>query len=236
MSKPKFVFITGANRGIGREVAGQLAARGLHVFLGARDKAEAERAVHEIVRAGGQAAPIQIDISDEASVKAAAQALADTHTAYLDVLINNGAVLLDEGASILDLSVEKLMTTLRTNTAGSLQVAQTFLKFLLRAPEPRLINVSSGAGSLTHMNTWAPAYSISKTALNAVTRQLAASLSGKNVAVNSVCPGWVRTRMGGASAPKSVEQGAETIVWLAADAPHSFTGKFFGDGKRETEW
>jgi len=94
--------------------------------------------------------------------------------------------------------------------------------------------VSSGGGSLTNMGHWSPAYSVSKAALNAVTRQLAAALAGK-IAVNSVCPGWVRTDMGGKNAPRSVEQGADGIVWLAADAPASLTNKFLRD-RQEIEW
>ena len=189
-----------------------------------------------LFRSGGKATRIQIDVADEKSVQQAAQAFADTGAPHLDVLINNAAILVDEGISVLNLAADKMMQTFRTNTVGQLLVTQAFLKFLQKAPEARIVNVSSGAGSLTHMTNFAPAYSISKSALNAVTRQLASALSGKNIAVNSVCPGWVRTRMGGANATKSIEQGAETLVWLAAEAPQSFTGKFFGDGKREMEW
>jgi len=228
-------LITGASRGIGQEVATQLCARGQHVVVGARDKAAGEKTVAALKKSGGEASFLHLDVADEASINLAAQILKDT-LPRLDVLINNAAILLDESTPLLDLAGETLMLTLRTNTLGPLRIAQTCMPLLRLSKAPRIVNVSSGAGSLTLMNHWAPAYSISKTALNAVTRQLASVLSGKGVAVNSVCPGWVRTRMGGKSAPKSIEQGAETIVWLASDAPQSFTGKFFGDGKREIAW
>ena len=236
MKSAKRVLITGANKGIGREVAVQLARHGWDVIVSGRNVAEGQAVVAEIHNSGGTASFLEMNVSDEVSIRTAAQAFADSGANGLDVLINNAGILLDEGDSALTTTADNVLKTFQTNTVGPLLVAQAFLKFLLNGKEPRIINVSSGGGSLTHMSSWAPAYSISKAALNAVTRQLATSLSGKNVAVNSVCPGWVRTRMGGPSAPRSIEQGAETIVWLAADAPQSFTGKFFGDGKREIEW
>src|SRR5262249_33974950 len=116
-----------------------------------------------------------------------------------------------------------------TNALGPLRVVQAFHPLLSKSTGARVINVSSGIGQLSSTGTWAPAYGISKTALNAVTAQLAAAMSG--IPVNSVCPGWVRTDMGGPNAERSVEQGADTIVWLATDAPHALTGQFFRDRK-----
>jgi NAD(P)-dependent dehydrogenase (short-subunit alcohol dehydrogenase family) len=118
-----------------------------------------------------------------------------------------------------------------TNTIGALLMTQTFLPLLRKSPSARIINVSSGAGQLSDMDTWAPAYSISKTALNGVTGQFAAALKDSNIVVNAVCPGWVRTDMGGNEAPRSVEEGADTIVWLATEAPVSLTGQFIKDRK-----
>jgi NAD(P)-dependent dehydrogenase (short-subunit alcohol dehydrogenase family) len=119
---------------------------------------------------------------------------------------------------------------LRTNTLGTLLVSQAFVRFLKISDSPRIVNVSSGGGQLADgADGWAPAYCISKTAVNGVTSQLAAALPG--FAVNSVCPGWVRTDMGGANAPRSVAEGASGIVWLAAEAPQKETGKFWRDRK-----
>jgi len=231
MRNEKIILITGANKGIGREAAAQLSRRGCAVYLTARNAKEGGEAAALI-----RARFIAMDVTDPASISAAAKAFAGSGEPHLDVLINNAGILLDEGESALSVSGEDVLKTFETNALGPLRVAQAFSKFLIKAPEPRIVNVSSSGGSLAHMSSWAPAYSISKAALNAVTRQLAATLSGKNVAVNAACPGWVRTQMGGPGAPRSVEQGAETIVWLALDAPQSFTGKFFGDGKREVAW
>src|SRR5262249_13371549 len=129
------------------------------------------------------------------------------------------------------LSSEILQETLTTNTFGPLRVAQAFLRYLEKSAAPRIINISSGAGQLSkEYQGWAPAYCISKTALNAITRQLAARL--QEFAIKSVCPGWVRTDMGGPYAERSLEEGAGTIVWLASEAPQSLTGQFLRDRKQ----
>src|ERR687892_2172657 len=135
---------------------------------------------------------------------------------------------------VLTITPEIFETTLRTNTLGALLVAQAFVPFLQKSDAPRIVNVSSGGGQLADgADGWAPAYCISKTALNGVTSQLAAALP--KFAVNSVCPGWVRTDMGGQGATRSVEEGADTIVWLASDAPQKLTGKFLRD-RKEIPW
>jgi NAD(P)-dependent dehydrogenase (short-subunit alcohol dehydrogenase family) len=153
---------------------------------------------------------------------------------HLDVLVNNAGIVIDGDEKILELSDELLRKTLETNTFGALRVTRAFAPFLRKSKAPRVINVSSGSGQLTGgANGWAPAYSISKTALNGVTSQLAAALP--TFAVNSVCPGWVRTDMGGENASRSVEEGADTIVWLASEAPHELTGKFLRD-RKEIPW
>ena len=229
------VFITGANKGIGKEIARQLARQGFAVFIGARDMAKGRAASEELCREGYEATFIHIDITDPVSIKNASGTFSQKAD-HLDVLINNAAVLEDHGEDILKLNAEMLDRTMKTNVNGTILVTQDFLPYLAKSPNgARIINVSSGAGSLSHMSTYAPAYSISKTALNAVTRQLAGALKSRNMAVNCVDPGWVRTDMGTKQASRSVEQGAETIVWLAAEAPQTETGKFWHD-KRETEW
>ena len=149
---------------------------------------------------------------------------------HLDVLVNNAGILLEKDESVLEITPAIFETTLRTNALGPLLVAQAFKSLLQKSRAPRIVNVSSGSGQLTDgADGWAPAYSISKTALNGVTVQLAAALP--DFAINSVCPGWVRTDMGGSNATRSVEQGAAGIVWLATDAPQNLTGKFLRDRK-----
>ncbi len=235
----KIALVTGANRGIGREVARQLAERGFCVIVGAR-KAEAGRKAAAELDPGGTDRPaggggrvefLEIDVADAAGIQRAAQELA-TRIDHLDVLVNNAGILEDGTSTALNVSAEVLRRSFETNTLGALLVAQAMVPLLHQAPEgARIINVSSGAGALGEMTSWAPAYSISKAALNAVTRQLAAVLRTRHIAVNSACPGWVRTDMGGAGASRSVAQGADTIVWLATEAPLTLTGKFFRDRK-----
>ncbi len=234
---PKTALITGANRGIGFEVARQLAKRGFAVFVGSRDMAKGRAAAQELCSEGYEATFIQLDVTDPVSIKQAAGTFSQKAD-HLDVLINNAGILEDHGETIVKLNPELIDRMLNTNVKGPIMVTQDFLPYLQQSPHKdqigtRIINVSSGAGSLSEMQTYAPAYSISKAALNAVTRQFAGALPG--IAVNSVCPGWVRTDMGGSGASRSVEKGAETIVWLATEAPATETGKFWRD-KKEIEW
>jgi NAD(P)-dependent dehydrogenase (short-subunit alcohol dehydrogenase family) len=222
----KIALVTGGNKGIGYEVAAQLAAKNFQVFVGARNEKAGREAAIEI---GNDAAFLKIDVADEKSIHAAAAEFAKS-AGHLDVLVNNAGILLENDESILKITPAMFETTLRTNTLGPLLVTQAFKSLLQKSLAPRIVNVSSGGGQLTDgADGWAPAYSISKTALNGVTVQLAAALP--DFAVNSVCPGWVRTDMGGSSATRSVEQGAAGVVWLAADAPQNLTGKFLRDRK-----
>ena len=224
----RIALVTGANKGIGFEVARQLARKGFRVFLGAR-KADAGQSAAKKLSSDGEVTFIKIDISDPAKIRRAAEEFSK-HSDRLDALVNNAGILLDDGKDALSITPEMFETTLRTNALGALLVSQVFVPFLKKSDAPRIVNVSSGGGQLTDgADGWAPAYCISKTALNGVTSQLAAALP--KFAVNSVCPGWVRTDMGGANATRSVAEGAAGIVWLAADAPQSLTGKFVRDRK-----
>jgi NAD(P)-dependent dehydrogenase (short-subunit alcohol dehydrogenase family) len=236
----RIALVTGANKGIGFEVARQLARKGFHVFLGARNeeagKAAAQKLKREAQEEGsrensgrGTVTALKIDVSKPDSIRRAAEEFSRS-TDRLDVLVNNAGILLDDDKDVLTITPEMFETTLRTNTLGALLVSQAFVPFLKKSAAPRIVNVSSGGGQLADgADGWAPAYCISKTALNGVTSQLAAALP--KFAVNSVCPGWVRTDMGGSNASRSVAEGASGIVWLAADAPQSETSKFWRDRK-----
>ncbi|WP_395742274.1 SDR family NAD(P)-dependent oxidoreductase [Prosthecobacter sp.] len=218
------ILITGATRGIGFAAAGQLAAHGAQVIIASRDQDRAAAAAEKI---GRGAASVTLDITDPASVEAAVAQI-DTQFGRLDVLANNSAIVLDHYQSLLDLKPEVLLETLNTNVVGTFRVSQAFAPLLARSSAARIINVSSGAGSLNGVSqAWAPAYCISKTAVNMLTQQL--SLALPEVMVNSMCPGWCRTEMGGGNAPRSPGEGADTLTWLALEAPHSLRGKFLKD-------
>jgi NAD(P)-dependent dehydrogenase (short-subunit alcohol dehydrogenase family) len=232
-ARMKTALVTGANKGIGYEVARHLAGKGFQVFIGARNRDAGRKAADDIAKKGGQATFLEIDVVDKASVTAAAREFTKAAD-HLDVLVNNAGIIVDGDNSILEITDEQLRKTLETNTLGALRVTRAFVPLLRKSKAPRVINVSSGGGQLTGgADGWSPAYCISKTALNGVTSQLATALP--KFAVNSVCPGWVRTDMGGQGASRSVEEGADTIVWLAADAPQKLTGKFLRD-RKEIPW
>ena len=220
-------LVTGANRGIGLEVVRQLVERGWRVFLTGRSLASVRKAASSI---GSSVVPVPLDVTSRISVEAAFHVVSQA-VDHLDVLINNAGILDQDDESIFELHAQRLRRMFETNTIGALLVSQAFLPLLRKSESGRIINVSTEAGQLSYMGTWAPAYSISKTALNGVTSQLAAALTDSKIAVNSVCPGWVKTDMGGHDAPRSVEQGADSIVWLAAEAPQSMTGLFIRDRK-----
>ena len=215
----KIILITGATRGIGFAAARELVSRGARVVIGSRDE---NRAVTAAAKLGCDA--VQLDITDQQSVNAAAAVITERY-GHLDVLVNNGAILLDHYSSMVELKPEMLRETLETNLIGTLRVVQAFIPLLRKSRAPRIVNLSSGAGQLDgEPQPWAPAYSISKTALNMMTQQLTAALP--EMVINSMCPGWCRTEMGGSDAPLTAEQGADTLVWLALEAPDSLRGKF----------
>ena len=218
-SDQKIILITGASRGIGFAAAQLLSRRGAHVIIASRDQRRAELAASKI---GCES--VQLDITDKKSCAAAAD-FVKGQFGRLDVLVNNSAILLDHYGNILNLKAEMLSETLETNLIGTLRITQEFLPLLMNSKDPLIINLSSGAGQLDgEPQPWAPAYSISKTALNMLTQQLSVALP--DVTVNSMCPGWCRTEMGGEDAPLTPEEGADTLVWLALDAPRTLRGKF----------
>lgn len=228
-------LVTGANRGLGIETARQLLTKGLSVVLAGRDAAALERAHRSLTeRDQRHAATVQMDVTSVESI-ASAQRTVNKEVGSVDVLVNNAAVLLGENEDVLSIPAEDYRRTFATNLFGVIEVCRAFVPEMARAGYGRVVNVSSGAGQLATMSTYAPAYSMSKAALNAFTRILANTYRSSGVLANAVDPGWVRTDMGGPSAPRSPQQGADTIVWLATLPDNGPTGGFFHD-RRAIEW
>src|SRR6185295_15828747 len=233
MSEQRTALVTGANRGIGLEVCRQLAAAGYRVVLAARDRGKGEAAADTLRRAGDVTAAV-LDVTDAAAIRALAADL-ERRRIHVDVLVNNAAVLVGESRAVLATTADELRTTFETNLFGVVAVSAAFVPGMVARRYGRVVNVSSKAGQLASMGTYAPAYAMSKSALNAFTVQLAAETRGRGVLVNSACPGWVRTGMGGRGAPRSVAEGADTIVWLATLPASGPSGGFFSD-RRVIDW
>jgi NAD(P)-dependent dehydrogenase (short-subunit alcohol dehydrogenase family) len=230
--KGQVALVTGANRGIGKEVARQLASRGYAVVLSARDEDKAGAAAEELASmTGGRVTPQPLDVADPASIDAAAAALAADQR-RLDVLVNNAGIGTDWGVSGTEPDFDAIQAALDTNFLGAYRLTVALLPLLRASDHPRIVNVSSGMGGVTEMGGWSPGYRVSKAALNAMTRILSTELAGDGFLVNSACPGFVNTDMGGQfGARKSVEDGAAGVVWLATLADDGPTGGFFRDGK-----
>ena len=213
-------LVSGANRGIGAEIARELAAdHGMIVFGGARNPAEVHEAENVV--------SVELDITDQARVDAARERV-ESDPGRLDVLVNNAAVHGDPvGAAGYDL--DRAHEVIETNLFGTWRLTQAMLPLLRQSEHPRIVNVSSGAGQLDEMNGGRAAYRVSKAGLNALTRTLASEERG--ILINTMCPGWVRTDMGGAGAPRSVEEGADTAVWLATLPDDGPSGEFFRNRK-----
>jgi NAD(P)-dependent dehydrogenase (short-subunit alcohol dehydrogenase family) len=221
-------LVTGATRGIGTEVARQLAERGYKVVVTARDAGKAAAHAEQI---GGGAVALELDVSDPASIDAAV-AKVSADPGRLDVLVNNAGIGLDWGVSATEPDFGKVEQILQTNLYGAYRLAVGLLPLLRRSDHPRIVNVSSGMGGVTEMGGWSPGYRLSKAGLNAVTRMLSVELAEEGFLVNSACPGFVKTDMGTPlGAWKSVEDGAAGIVWLATLPDDGPTGGFFRDGK-----
>ena len=225
----RIVVVTGGNRGIGFEICRQLAARGARVVLTARKPAAGAAAAKKLATQKLAAAFHPLDVTDDKSIASLHDFLEETF-GRLDVLINNAGIIAKGEAPALEVGVPVIRTTLETNTLGPLHLAQSLVPLLRRGSSARIVNMSSGMGELGDNSGGHAAYRISKTALNAVSAILAAELRGA-IAVNSMCPGWVKTDMGGAGADRDVAEGADTAVWLALDAPDNLTGKFVRDRK-----
>ncbi len=221
--------VTGANRGIGLEVARRLAARGHRVVLGSRDPDRGRRAALSLDPSGRDVVPCRLDVADPAGVTAMAEQVAAT-CGRVDVLVNNAAIDYDTDARATTADLDRVRAAFETNLFGAWRTTQALLPLLRAAPHPRVVNVSSEGGSLASMGGGTPAYSTSKAALNALTRVLAAELRADGILVNAVCPGWTATDMGGRGG-RPVADGAAGVVWAATLPDTGPTGGFFRDGR-----
>jgi NAD(P)-dependent dehydrogenase (short-subunit alcohol dehydrogenase family) len=224
----RIAVVTGANRGIGFEVARQLATDGFVAVMGSRDPAKGAAAAEQLN--GLPVDPRQLDVADSDSVAALAAEL-ERDYGRLDVLVNNAAIDYDTWQRGVDADLDVVREALETNLLGAWRMAEALLPLLRRSASARIVNVSSGGGALTDMGGGTPAYRVSKTALNALTRILAAELRGDGILVNSVCPGWVETDMGGPGG-RPVADGAASVMWAVRLPDDGPTGGFFRDGRR----
>jgi NAD(P)-dependent dehydrogenase (short-subunit alcohol dehydrogenase family) len=233
--KPKFdkkiALVTGANRGLGFETCKQLSQLGLKVILTARDQIKGERAAKELTEQNLDVIFYKLDVSDKENIANIYNAI-EKKFSRLDVLINNAAILYDSNQSTINASLDIVSQALKTNLYGPWLLCQAFIPLMKRNNYGRIVNVSSGAGSLHYMDGGAPAYGISKVALNALTKKLSSELVGANILVNSVDPGWVATDMGGKGG-RLVDEGAKGIVWACLLPDDGPSGGFFYDGQVE---
>jgi len=229
MSRQKVALISGANRGIGLEIAKELAALGIRVVLGSRDLERGRVAANSIHSATGPVVA-QLDVIDQSSVDKAIR-MVQSDFGRLDILVNNAGILIDKTNQPTKADPSIFTETFETNVLGALRLCQAGIPLMLQNDYGRIVNVSSSAGQLASMgeSLYSPAYSMSKLSMNALTIMLAVEMRGTNILVNSMCPGWVRTDMGGENAPRSVQQGADTAVWLATLPKGGPTGGFFRD-------
>jgi NAD(P)-dependent dehydrogenase (short-subunit alcohol dehydrogenase family) len=233
-ARSRVALVTGANRGLGLETCRQLIRLGYRVVMTGRSKEQTQKAMRSLDAADDRLLAVVLDVRDPGTIHEAFRD-ATKHMEAIDVIVNNAAVLLYESSDVLSISTDGFRETFDTNVFGVIDVCRVFVPAMAKRGYGRVVNVSSGAGQLSRMSTYAPAYSMSKAALNALTRILAETYRGSGVLVNAVDPGWVRTDMGGRNAPRSLEQGADTIVWAATLPDDGPTGGFFRD-RRRIEW
>ncbi len=226
-------LVTGGNRGIGLEVCRQLAQKDYAVILGSRDAARGEEAAKRLRDEGLDVTAKQLDVTDESTLQDLYRWLEEEY-GRLDVLVNNAGIDYDTAQNVLSADLDRVRHVFNVNTLGPWRVAQVFVPLLKKSEHARLVNVSSGAGALQGMSGGAPACSLSKAALNALTLMLSAELKSSGVLVNAAGPGWVATDMGG-SGGRPIQDGGASVVWVATLPDDGPTGGFFRDGKR-VEW
>ena len=224
----KTALVTGGNKGIGFAICKGLLDAGFNVFLAARDIEKGKAAVEKLSAKNNSVQFVELDITDDLSIQTALASVSNK-TKSLDVLVDNAGIYPDEGVNMLTVSRELLTKAMNTNAFSAIGIIQAFLPLLEAADDPKVINMSSGNGQLDGISANVPSYSLSKLALNGATILLAEALKSKNIAVYAVCPGWVKTDMGGSSAPRTPEQGADTAIWLATEGTIKQSGKFFRD-------
>lgn len=225
----KIALVTGGNRGIGFAITQGLLQKGYQVIITSRSLDKAKQAAKKL-NSNDKIIPIELDVADDNSIDKALESL-QQKVNKLDALINNAGIYPDEGVNILTIDRELLDQTLNTNTFGAIRMVQTFLPLLKKSEDARVVNVSSGFGEINGLSADYPSYCLSKLALNGATIMLSQALRSEKIAVNAICPGWVKTDMGGDSAPRTPEQGADTAIWLATEAPREETGKYWRDRK-----
>jgi NAD(P)-dependent dehydrogenase (short-subunit alcohol dehydrogenase family) len=225
MENERIALVSGGNRGIGLEVSRQLSERGITVVIGSRDEARGRAAAEGLA---GNVVPHQLDVADAGSVDRMAAYLEDEF-GRLDILVNNAAISNDEGQRGLDADLDRVKESMEANLFGAWRLCEAAIPLMQRHGYGRIVNVSTGLAALEDMGGGSPGYRISKTALNALTRILASELRGSGILVNAVNPGWVQTDMGGSGATRSVEEGAEALVWAATLPNSGPTGAFFRD-------
>lgn len=233
MTAKKIALVSGANKGLGFEISKQLAEEGFTVIMTARDPKKGQKAAEDLKAKKLDVLFCPMDVTDRASVLKAAEWVAKT-SGRLDVLINNAGIMTEKDlkSAALSIDLNVVRETFETNVLGHLTVSQVFIPLMRMNHYGRIVNISSGLGTLSDMQAGYTAYRISKTALNALTRILAAELAGTNILINSMCPGWCRTDMGGPDADRSAEEGARTAVYLATLPDGGPTGEYFRDKKK----
>ena len=227
----RVALVSGGNRGIGLEIVRQLAERGLTVVLGSRDGEQGRAAAAGL---SGSVVVRQLDVADPESVDRLSRSV-EEEFGRLDVLVNNAGITNDEGQRGVDADLERVREALETNLFGAWRLCEVAIPFMQRHGYGRIVNISTSMAALEDMGGGSPGYRVSKTGLNALTRILASELRGSGILVNSVCPGWVQTDMGGSRAPRPVEEGAEGAVWAATLPNTGPTGGFFRD-RRPVPW
>jgi NAD(P)-dependent dehydrogenase (short-subunit alcohol dehydrogenase family) len=231
MENARVALVSGANRGIGLEVCRRLAEGGLTVILGSRDEERGRQAAEGLP--GGVVAR-QLDVADAGSVERLAASIENEY-GRLDVLVNNAAISNDDGQSGAEADLDRVKEALEANLFGAWRLCEVAIPHMRRGGYGRIVNVSTGLAALEDMGSGSPGYRISKTSLNALTRILAAELRGSGILVNAVNPGWVQTDMGGQNANRTVEEGADGVVWAATLPNNGPTGGFFRD-RRHVAW
>jgi NAD(P)-dependent dehydrogenase (short-subunit alcohol dehydrogenase family) len=232
LNQKKIALITGANKGLGFEISRQLARLGIKVVMGVRDAIRGEVAVNQLLSDGLDVEFKCLDVTDAESIEAIRSYIEKTY-GKLDILINNAGVCLDSGQKSSEVSLEVIRRTLETNFIGAVAMTQALLPLIHKSEAGRIVNMSSGRGSLTQHSdpnchyAKTLAYNSSKTALNSFTVMLAAELKDTAIKVNSADPDWCRTDMGTEAATHSAKEGADTPVWLATLSAEGSTGGFF---------